>query len=71
LASKNNHIHPIRGVAPTRAAVKLRRAYPSACGLSAGDAAFNEDTREQPHNIKLQEALLGLNVRQPRSLALW
>jgi hypothetical protein len=35
------------------------------------DAAFNEDTGEQPHNIKLQEALLGLNVRQTRSLALW
>ena len=28
------------------------------------DAAFNEDARVQLHNIKLQQALFGLNVRQ-------
>ena len=41
-----------------------RRAFQSAYGLSAGDAAFNEDARVQLHNIKLQQALVGLNVRQ-------
>jgi len=41
-----------------------RRAFQSAFGLSAGDAAFNEDARVQLHNIKLQQALVGLNVRQ-------
>ena len=29
--------------------------------------AFNEDTRVQLHNIKLQQALIGLNVRQAAS----
>jgi hypothetical protein len=32
--------------------------------LSGHDAAFNEDARVQLHNIKLQQALVGLNVRQ-------
>ena len=41
-----------------------RRAFQSAYGLSAGDTAFNEDARVQLHNIKLQQALVGLNVRQ-------
>jgi hypothetical protein len=41
-----------------------RRAFQAAYGLSAGDAAFNEDARVQLHNIKLQQALIGLNVRQ-------
>lgn len=43
---------------------EARRAFQSAYGLSAHDAAFNEDARVQLHNIKLQEALVGLNVRQ-------
>jgi hypothetical protein len=41
-----------------------RRAFQAAYGLSSQDAAFNEDARVQLHNIKLQQALIGLNVRQ-------
>jgi hypothetical protein len=41
-----------------------RRAFQSAYSLSTHDAAFNEDARVQLHNIKLQQALIGLNVRQ-------
>ncbi len=41
-----------------------RRAFQAAYGLSTHDAAFNEDARVQLHNIKLQQALVGLNVRQ-------
>ena len=43
---------------------QARRALQTAFGLSAHDAAFNEDARVQLHNVKLQEALVGLNVRQ-------
>lgn len=43
---------------------QARRAFAAAYGLSAQDAAFNEDARVQWHNIKLQEALMGLNARQ-------
>ncbi|PYJ01824.1 MAG: hypothetical protein DME25_17410, partial [Verrucomicrobia bacterium] len=43
---------------------QARRAFQAAFGLSAHDAAFNEDARVQLHNIKLQQALVGLNVRQ-------
>ena len=43
---------------------QARRAYQAAFGLSTQDAAFNEDARVQLHNIKLQQALVGLNVRQ-------
>jgi hypothetical protein len=43
---------------------QARRAFQAAYGLSAGDAAFNEDARVQLHNVKLQQALIGLNVRQ-------
>jgi hypothetical protein len=46
---------------------QARRAFQSAYGLSTHDAAFNEDARVQLHNIKLQEALVGLNVRQAAS----
>jgi hypothetical protein len=46
---------------------KARRAFQAAFGLSAHDAAFNEDARVQLHNIKLQQALVGLNVRQAGS----
>jgi hypothetical protein len=48
---------------------QARRAFQSAYGLSTHDAAFNEDARVQLHNIKLQEALVGLNVRQAASVA--
>jgi hypothetical protein len=43
---------------------QARRAFAAAYGLSAHDAAFNEDARVQLHNIKLQQALIGLNARQ-------
>ena len=43
---------------------QARRAFQAAYGLSSHDAAFNEDARVQLHNIKLQEALVGLNMRQ-------
>jgi hypothetical protein len=43
---------------------QARRAFQAAYGLSTHDAAFNEDARVQLHNIKLQEALVALNVRQ-------
>jgi hypothetical protein len=43
---------------------QARRAFQSAYGLSQGDAAFNEDARVQLNNLKLQQALVGLNVRQ-------
>jgi hypothetical protein len=43
---------------------QARRAFQAAYGLSSHDAAFNEDARVQLHNIKLQQALIGLNVRQ-------
>jgi len=46
---------------------QARRAFQAAYGLSAHDAAFNEDARVQLHNIKLQQALIGLNVRQAAS----
>lgn len=46
---------------------QARRAFQSAYGLSSHDAAFNEDARVQLHNIKLQQALVGLNVRQAAS----
>ena len=43
---------------------QARRAYQAAYGLSTHDDAFNEDARVQLHNLKLQQALVGLNVRQ-------
>ena len=43
---------------------QARRAFQNAYGLSAHDDAFNEDARVQLHNLKLQQALVGLNVRQ-------
>jgi len=43
---------------------QARRAFRSAYGLSTHDYAFNEDARVQLHNLKLQQALVGLNVRQ-------
>jgi len=47
---------------------QARRAFQEAFGLSSHDAAFNEDARVQLHNIKLQQALVGLNVRQASTL---
>jgi hypothetical protein len=43
---------------------QARRAFEAAFGLSTHDPAFNEDARVQLHNIKLQQALIGLNARQ-------
>jgi hypothetical protein len=43
---------------------QARQAFQSAYGLSTHDQAFNEDARVQLHNLKLQQALVGLNVRQ-------
>jgi len=45
---------------PEQARLALNNAY----SLSQHDNAFNEDARVQLHNLKLQQALLGLNVRQ-------
>lgn len=42
---------------------QARRAFQSAFGLSTHDAAFNEDARVQLQNVKLQQALIGLNYR--------
>src|SRR6185295_11609029 len=43
---------------------QARRAFNNAYELSTHDDAFNEDARVQLHNLKLQQALVGLNVRQ-------
>ncbi|HEY5044098.1 MAG TPA: hypothetical protein VIK53_19170 [Verrucomicrobiae bacterium] len=43
---------------------QARRAFESAYGLSTHDEAFNEDARVELNNLKLQQALMGLNVRQ-------
>lgn len=43
---------------------EARRAFESAYGLSQHDVAFNEDARVQLHNLKIQQAIVGLNVRQ-------
>ena len=43
---------------------QARQAFESADGLSQHDEAFNEDARVQLNNLKLQQALVGLNVRQ-------
>jgi hypothetical protein len=42
---------------------QARRAFKAAYGLSRHDDAFNEDARVQLHNLKLQQALIGLNNR--------
>ncbi|HEX9046144.1 MAG TPA: hypothetical protein VF988_03885, partial [Verrucomicrobiae bacterium] len=43
---------------------QARRAFESAYGLSTHDEAFNEDARVQLNNLKLQQALVGLDARQ-------
>ncbi len=45
-----------------------RQAFKSAYGLSAHDAAFNEDARVQLQNLKMQQAVVGLNRRQARMI---
>ena len=52
--------------APSNRAIPSRPAGPSRPPTASptSDAAFNEDARVQLHNIKLQQALVGLNVRQ-------
>jgi hypothetical protein len=46
---------------------QARHAFQQAYGLSSHDAAFNEDARVQLHNVKIQQALVGLNIRQAAS----
>ncbi len=43
---------------------QARRAFQAAYGLSQGDNAFNEDARVQLNNLKVEQAVVGLNVRQ-------
>ena len=46
---------------------QARRAFKNALELSRHDDAFNEDARVQLHNLKTQQALVGLNVWQARA----
>jgi hypothetical protein len=48
---------------------QARRAFQKAYGLSQHDAAFNEDARVQLQNLKMQQALVGLNVNRGRIAA--
>ena len=43
---------------------QARAAFGNAFNLSQHDQAFNEDARVQLHNLKLQQAIVGLNVRK-------
>lgn len=45
---------------------QARRHFQAAFGLSQHDSAFNEDARVQLHNLKMQQALVGLNVGQAK-----
>jgi hypothetical protein len=45
---------------------EARRAFQAAYGLSQHDQAFNEDARVQLNNLRTQQALVGLNVRDAR-----
>lgn len=45
---------------------EARRAFQAAFGLSQHDQAFNEDARVQLNNLRMQQALVGLNVRRAR-----
>jgi len=45
---------------------QARRAFKTAFGLSLHDQAFNEDARVQLNNLKVQQAMVGINVRQVR-----
>jgi len=44
--------------------IQARAAFGNAYGLSQHDMAFNEDARVQLHNVKLQQAMVGLNLRK-------
>lgn len=46
---------------------QARWAFQNALGLSVHDDAFNEDARVQLHNLKVQQALVGLNVIRPNA----
>jgi hypothetical protein len=48
---------------------QARRAFGNAYGLSQHDQAFNEDARVQLNNLKLQQALVGLNIRNKNPAA--
>jgi hypothetical protein len=43
---------------------QARKAFQSAWSLSQHDNAFNEDARVQLHNLKMEQALVGLNYRR-------
>jgi len=43
---------------------QARAAFRNAYGLSQNDAAFNEDARVQLNNLRVQQALMGLNFGQ-------
>jgi hypothetical protein len=43
---------------------QARRSFQAAYGLSSHDAAFNEDARVQLNNVKMQQAVIGLNMLQ-------
>ncbi|HON07337.1 MAG TPA: hypothetical protein PLW02_04455, partial [Verrucomicrobiota bacterium] len=43
---------------------QARRAFQAAQNIAPQDAALNEDARVQLHNLKMQQALIGLNQRQ-------
>jgi hypothetical protein len=45
---------------------QARRAFKAAYGLSQHDQAFNEDARVQLNNLKVQQAVVGINVRNAR-----
>ncbi|MHB1309931.1 MAG: hypothetical protein ACYC23_22905, partial [Limisphaerales bacterium] len=45
---------------------QARRNFQAAFGLSQHDTAFNEDARVQLQNLKMQQAIVGLNVRQSK-----
>lgn len=45
---------------------QARRAFQNAYGLSQHDNAFNEDARVQLHNLKMEQALVGLNFREAK-----
>ncbi|MGC8743060.1 MAG: hypothetical protein ACP5T0_04180 [Verrucomicrobiia bacterium] len=43
---------------------QAKRAFQAAYKMSQQDAALNEDARVQLHNLKMQQAILGLNQRR-------
>ncbi len=55
----------LEGGDPERARLAFKNAYQ----LSRSDAAFNEDARVQLQNLKMQQAVAGLNLSQNRLLS--